>query len=57
MKNAELAAKLLRESAAFMRDVGVQNPGMRTEMNEAAGKCERVADLVERDPTGEVGAD
>ena len=53
MKNAELAAKLLRESAVFMRDVGVQNPAMKAEMDEAALKCDSVADLVEQDPTGE----
>lgn len=56
MKNAELAAMLLRESATFMRDVGAQNPAMKTEMEEAAKKCDTAADLVENDPTGEVSA-
>ncbi|MEL0106307.1 MAG: hypothetical protein ACO3MW_00840 [Rhodospirillales bacterium] len=54
MKNAELAAMLLRESAAFMRDVGAQNPAMKPEMEEAAKKCDTAADLVEKDPTGDV---
>jgi hypothetical protein len=56
MKNAELAAMMLRESASFMRDVGIQNPAMKTEMEEAAKKCEMAADLVESDPTGEIAA-
>jgi hypothetical protein len=56
MKNAELAAMMLRESALFMRDVGTQNPAMKTEMEEAAKKCEMAADLVEKDPTGEIAS-
>jgi len=56
MKNAELAAMMLRESASFMRDIGIQNPAMKTEMEEAAKKCEMAADLVESDPTGEIAA-
>ena len=56
MKHAELAAMMLRESAAFMRDVAVQNSAMNTEMEEAAKKCETAADLVENDPTGEIAS-
>jgi hypothetical protein len=47
---------MLRESASFMRDIGIQNPAMKTEMEEAAKKCEMAADLVESDPTGEIAA-
>ena len=57
MKNFELAAQLLRESAAFMRDVGEQNPAMKPRMDEAAEKCNHVANSIELDPEGEVSPD
>ena len=50
--NAELAAKLLRNSATFFRDVGNQNPKLKGQMESNAETFEVVADLVEKDPDG-----
>lgn len=55
--HAQLAAKLLKESANFFRAVGNDNPDMRENMDSMASACDTVADLVESDPTGELSPD
>lgn len=55
--HAELAAKLLLESAKFYRAVGDDNPEMRESMESMASACDTVADLVASDPTGELSAE
>lgn len=52
--NAQFAAQLLRSAAVFLRDVGVQNPAIKEQMDMNAASFEAVAELVERDPNGEV---
>jgi hypothetical protein len=52
--NAELAAELLRNSAAFFRDVGNQNPQLKEQMETNAETFEVVAGLVEKDPDAEM---
>ena len=49
---AQLAAKLLREAATFFRNVGSQNEGLKSQMNDNAAVYEQVADLVEQNPSG-----
>lgn len=50
--HAQLAAKLLRDAAAFFRVVGGQNAGLHAQMEDNAAVYDQVADLVESDPTG-----
>ena len=50
----ELAAKLLRDAAAFFKTIAEQNPPLKDQMDENADVFEQVADLVETDPTGQV---
>ena len=50
--HAELAARLLRDAAAFFNTLGNQNPPIRDQMRENASVFQKVADLVEADPTG-----
>lgn len=52
--HAQLAAKLLKESAKFYRAIGDDNPQMRDNMESMASACDTVAGLVETDPTGEL---
>ena len=51
--HAQMAAKLLSESAKFYRAVGQDNPQLRDNMESMASACETIAGLVETDPTGE----
>ena len=51
--HAEVAAKLLRDAAAFFVAVGGQNPDVEEELRINAKTFRAVADLVERDPGGE----
>lgn len=55
--HAQLAAKLLRESANFFRAVGEQNPDLETNLRPMASACDTVAGLVETDPNGELSPD
>ncbi len=55
--HAELAARLMRDAARFFRNVGEQNPALREQMSDNAGVFEQVAELVERDPLGEIEVD
>ena len=52
--HAVLAAKLLRDAATFFRNVGAQNPPLKEQMDENASVYEQVADLVEKEPLGEL---
>ncbi len=52
--NAELAAGLLRNAANFFRGVGERNPVVREQMDANAETYERVAELVEKEPTAEM---
>ncbi len=50
--HAELAAKLLRDAAAFFKTISEQNPPLKDQMDENADVFEQVADLVEKEPNG-----
>ncbi len=52
--HTELAIRLLRDAAGFFRNVGEQNPSMQAQMNDNADVYERVAELIEQDPQGEI---
>ena len=52
ISHAQLAAKLLKDAAAFFRTIGEQNPPLKIQMDENANVFEQVADLVEHNPTG-----
>lgn len=52
--HSELAAQLLRDAAQFFRTIGEQNEPLKDQMADNANVFMQVADLVERDPTGEV---
>lgn len=52
--HAEMAAKLLKESAKFYRAVGSDNPNLHESMESMANACDTIAGLVENDPTGEL---
>jgi len=50
--HAELAAKLLRDAAAFFKTISEQNPPLKDQMDENADVFEQVADLVEKNTNG-----
>lgn len=52
--HSELAAKLLRDAAAFFKTIAEQNPPLKEQMDENADVFEQVADLVEKDPNGQI---
>ena len=52
-RNADVAAKLLRDAAQFFLVIGEENPNMLVRMKESAEVYEAVADLVEEDPEGD----
>jgi hypothetical protein len=52
--HAELSAKLLRDAAAFFKTIAEQNPPLKEQMDENAEVFEQVADLVEKNPTGQI---
>lgn len=52
--HSELAAKLLRDAAAFFKTIAEQNPPLKEQMDENADVFEQVADLVETDPSGQI---
>ena len=47
-----LAITLLRDAAGFFRNVGEQNPSLKTQMFDNADVYDQVADLLEDDPAG-----
>lgn len=55
--HAEMAARLLRDAAAFFRSLAEQNPALTDMMAENASLFEDVATLVEHDPLGGVKSD
>lgn len=52
--HVQLAAKLLRDAATFFRNVGIQNEALQEQMEDNANVFEQVADLVEKDPMGQL---
>lgn len=50
--HSQLAAKLLRDAAAFFRTLGEENPPLAEQMAENASVFVKVGDLVEKDPFG-----
>lgn len=56
MSNAELAARLLREAAQFYRNLAGDDAATAETMIEFGRLYDRVADLIETDPTGSVTA-
>jgi intracellular multiplication protein IcmJ len=52
--HAALAAKLLGDAATFFRNVGEQNPALTQQMSANAGVYDQVAELLRRDPVGEL---
>lgn len=56
MTHAELAAQLLRDAATLFRSVGGRDPDASERVDRFATLYDRVAELVERDPSGEVEA-
>jgi len=55
--HADLAAKLLRDAATFFRNVGDQNEPLKEQMNDNADVYEQVAELLEKNPMGELDLD
>jgi hypothetical protein len=55
LTNADLAARLLRDTARFFRSIAGENPSLRAAFIANADIFEQVADLVEDDPDGEAG--
>ncbi|HYC03013.1 MAG TPA: hypothetical protein VED40_06955 [Azospirillaceae bacterium] len=53
--NAEIAARLLRDAAAYFREVAGKYDATRPQMEHNARAFEAVAELVERDPTAPFG--
>jgi hypothetical protein len=51
--NAEIAAKLLRDTATFFRHVGEQNDPIKDQMDSNAQAYDTIAELVETEPTAE----
>lgn len=52
--NADVAAILLREAAVIFRTIAGGDPEADERKEEFAAVYERAAELLERDPTGEV---
>lgn len=50
--HATLAADLLKDAAAFFKNLAQQNADVRKEMTENAAIYERMAELIETQPTG-----
>ncbi len=50
----DLGAKLLRDAATFFRNIGEQNEPLKEQMDDNANVYEQVADLLEKDPMGEL---
>jgi len=52
--HAEIASNLLRNAATFFRDLGVQNQDLAEQMEMNARTYLVVADLLDKDPNGEM---
>jgi hypothetical protein len=57
MTHAEFAARLLREAASIFRTIAGGDPTSDERAEEFASLYERVAELVEVDPTGVINND
>jgi len=55
--NADVAAMLLREAAGIFRTIAGGDPESDERKEEFATVYERAAELLEKDPTGEVAKD
>ena len=51
---SNLAAKLLRDAAHFFRNVGEDNASVKEQMDNNATVYDQVADLLEKNPMGEI---
>ena len=52
--HVEIASNLLRNAATFFRDIGVQNKDLAEQMEMNARTYLVVADLLDKDPSGEM---
>jgi len=52
--HAELAINLLRNAAVFFRDIGAQNSDLKEQMDVNARTYDAVAEMMEKDPNGEM---
>lgn len=50
--HAELASRLLADSAGFFRTLGSQNPDLEKQMSENAGVFEQMSGLLDDEPNG-----
>jgi hypothetical protein len=50
----QISARLLRDAATFFRNVARQNETLREQLDDNARIYEQVADLLEKDPQGEL---
>lgn len=57
MTHAQLAARLLRDAAAFFNHLGDENPTLHESMQENARIYAQVADLVENNPNEIINLD
>ena len=55
--HAQLAADMLRNAAKFFRNVGSTNKKLKDQMEISANTYDKVAKLVEEDPTGVMPGD
>ena len=54
LTHAQLAARLLRDAAAFFRHLAEENPTLHDSMAENALIYDQVADMVEESPTAAI---
>jgi hypothetical protein len=57
MTHAEFAAKLLRNAASIFRTIAGGDPASDDRTDQFASLYEQMADLVEKDPLGEIGGE
>ncbi len=53
-KHSDISVNLLRNAATFFRDLGAQNESIADQMEANAKTYDAVADLMEKDPHGEM---
>ncbi len=51
---AQVSARMLRDAATFFRNVAAQNEALREQLDDNATVYETMADLLEKDPFGEI---
>ena len=57
LTHAQLAARLLRDAAAFFRQLSIENPAIGEAMIDNAAIYEQVADMVEESPNETIQLD